>query len=91
MKTWTRRQFGRGAGAAGLTVLCPHIGRSQARARVVVIGGGIGGVSVAKYLAQATPAIDVTLVSPTSIIPPVSSAISISPDIARSKIARPWL
>jgi len=45
-------------------VLCPHIGRSQARARVIVIGGGIGGVSVAKYLAQATPAIDVTLVEP---------------------------
>jgi sulfide dehydrogenase [flavocytochrome c] flavoprotein chain len=64
MKTWTRRQFGRGAGAAGLTVLCPHIGRSQARARVIVIGGGIGGVSVAKYLAQATPTIDVTLVEP---------------------------
>ena len=60
MSRWTRRRFIRIAGAAGLVGMArPAIG--QAKARVVVIGGGAGGATVAKYLAS-TAALEVTLV-----------------------------
>jgi sulfide dehydrogenase [flavocytochrome c] flavoprotein subunit len=62
MKTWTRREFTSLAGAAVLATLAPKAAR--AAPRVVVIGGGIGGATVAKYLAASTAAIDVTLVEP---------------------------
>ena len=64
MKTWTRREFGGLAGASLLAALGPKAARGQAKPRVVVIGGGIGGATVARYLASGTPAIDVTLVEP---------------------------
>ncbi len=64
MKSWTRRQFGGLAGASLLTALTPRVARGQSKPRVVVIGGGIGGATVARYLATGTPAIDVTLVEP---------------------------
>ena len=64
MKTWTRREFGGMAGASLLAALGPKAARGQAKPRVVVIGGGIGGATVARYLAASTPAIDVTLVEP---------------------------
>lgn len=63
MKRWTRREFGIAAGTAGLT-LAPRMGRSQVKPRVVVVGGGVGGATVARYLAMTTKAIDVTLVEP---------------------------
>jgi sulfide dehydrogenase [flavocytochrome c] flavoprotein subunit len=64
VSTWTRRNFGSLVGAACLTALTPRLARSQAKARVVVIGGGIGGATVAKYLAMSGGAIEVTLVEP---------------------------
>lgn len=64
MRRWTRRQFGALAGASSLSLLSPHVARSQAAARVVVIGGGVGGATVAKYLAASEDAIHVTLVEP---------------------------
>ena len=64
MKTWTRREFAGLAGASLLAALGPKAARGQAKPRVVVIGGGIGGATVARYLASATPAMDVTLVEP---------------------------
>ncbi|TIX04255.1 MAG: NAD(P)/FAD-dependent oxidoreductase, partial [Mesorhizobium sp.] len=64
MKSWTRREFGRLTGAALLTALNQPKARGQAKARVVVIGGGIGGATVAKYLAASATAIEVTLVEP---------------------------
>ena len=64
MNCWTRRQFGCLAGAACLTALAPRVARSQAKSRVVVIGGGIGGATVAKYLAASAGTIEVTLVEP---------------------------
>jgi NADPH-dependent 2,4-dienoyl-CoA reductase/sulfur reductase-like enzyme len=64
MNYWTRRQFGCLAGAACLTAVVPHAARSQTKARVVVIGGGIGGATVAKYLAASAGTIEVTLVEP---------------------------
>jgi choline dehydrogenase-like flavoprotein len=44
--------------------LTPRAARSQTKARVVVIGGGVGGATVAKYLAMMAGTIEVTLVEP---------------------------
>ena len=38
--------------------------KPKSRARVVVVGGGFGGATCAKYLRRADPALDVTLVTP---------------------------
>jgi NADPH-dependent 2,4-dienoyl-CoA reductase/sulfur reductase-like enzyme len=60
VKRWTRRRLFR-LGVAGVAVLAaPALG--QAKARVVVVGGGAGGATVAKYLARSTSAVEVTLV-----------------------------
>jgi sulfide dehydrogenase [flavocytochrome c] flavoprotein chain len=64
MNCWTRRKFGCLAGAACLTALAPRVARGETKGRVVVIGGGIGGATVAKYLATSAGSIAVTLVEP---------------------------
>jgi sulfide dehydrogenase [flavocytochrome c] flavoprotein subunit len=64
MKCWTRRKFGCFAGATCLAALVPRVARSQVAARVVVIGGGVGGATVAKYLAASATRIEVTLIEP---------------------------
>jgi sulfide dehydrogenase [flavocytochrome c] flavoprotein subunit len=64
MTCWTRRQFGCWAGATCVAALRLHAARGQARARVVVIGGGVGGATAAKYLALGSEMLDVTLVEP---------------------------
>jgi sulfide dehydrogenase [flavocytochrome c] flavoprotein chain len=64
MKCWTRRQFGCLAGAMSIAALRPRTARGQVKARVVVIGGGVGGATAAKYLALGSEALDVTLVEP---------------------------
>jgi sulfide dehydrogenase [flavocytochrome c] flavoprotein chain len=64
MRCWTRREFGCAAAATCVAALRPRPARGQTKARVVVIGGGIGGATVAKYLALADGGIDVTLVEP---------------------------
>lgn len=64
MITITRRKFGflLGAGAASLAL--PAYLRAQEKPRVVVVGGGPGGATVAKYVAKdAAGAIDVTLIN----------------------------
>jgi len=63
MKTWTRREFSTMAGVAALAAVVPQAVRGQSKPRVVVIGGGVGGATAARYLA-ATGAIAVTLVEP---------------------------
>lgn len=65
MTDWTRRQIGALAGGALLAVAAPHTVRGQGRAKVVVIGGGIGGATVARYLGDMK-SIDVTLIEPKS-------------------------
>ena len=64
MKCWSRRQFGCLAGAMCLGALRPQAARGQAKARVVVIGGGAGGATAAKYLSLGSEMLDVTLVEP---------------------------
>src|SRR5258708_31603241 len=67
MKSWTRREFGGLTGVAVLTALRPRRARSQAKAKVAVIGGGVGGPTVARYLAAGTAPVEVTLVEPSRL------------------------
>lgn len=68
MPRLTRREFVKLMGASGALTLVglPVFGRGEqkgtAKARVVVVGGGYGGVIVAKYLRLANTDIDVTLI-----------------------------
>ncbi|HEX6110970.1 MAG TPA: NAD(P)/FAD-dependent oxidoreductase [Geminicoccaceae bacterium] len=63
---WSRRQFSRGSGGLGLaaaTLGFPVPLSSQAKGRVVVIGGGAGGATCARYLAkEGSGALTVTMV-----------------------------
>lgn len=62
----TRRQFSVGSlvAAAGV-IAAPALLRAQEKPKLVVIGGGPGGATVAKYVARDSKgAIDVTLVEP---------------------------
>ncbi len=63
-RKFTRREFGMMAGAAGVAasaLATPAI--AQAKPKLVVIGGGPGGATVARYVAKdSRGAIDVTLV-----------------------------
>ncbi len=61
----TRRQFLRFTASLPLVSALPHRVWAKPRARVVVVGGGFGGATCAKYLRQADPTLEVTLVTPT--------------------------
>ena len=68
----TRRQFNQGLAAVTGGMLATGLTTSRAQAqkgagrggRVVIIGGGVGGVSAAKFIRQKAPEINVTLVEP---------------------------
>jgi sulfide dehydrogenase [flavocytochrome c] flavoprotein subunit len=64
VKALTRRRFLGFAG--GLAVVGSPIRRvwTQTLPRVVVVGGGFGGATCAKYIRRADPGIEVTLVTP---------------------------
>ncbi|MFO1099973.1 MAG: FCSD flavin-binding domain-containing protein [Xanthobacteraceae bacterium] len=63
--TITRRGFAAGSLAAAGLLAAPAVLRAQAKPRLVVIGGGPAGATVAKYVARDSQgAIDVTLVEP---------------------------
>lgn len=66
----TRRTFGKGLGAAvalGALAIPSRLAiAAGAKARVVVVGGGFGGATAAKYLKRLDPTIDVTLVEPST-------------------------
>ena len=63
--TLNRRAF-IGSGAAAAAMLSAPMLRAQGKPRVVVVGGGAGGATAARYLAKDSDgAIDVTLVEPT--------------------------
>lgn len=60
-----RRHFIVASAATSAVLLMPHVVRAQAKARVIVIGGGPGGATAAKYIAKdAADKIDVTLIEP---------------------------
>ncbi|WBU29553.1 FCSD flavin-binding domain-containing protein [Rhodopseudomonas palustris] len=60
-----RRQFSAGLLAAAGVVGMPGVLRAQAKPRVVVIGGGPGGATVAKYVARDSQgAVEVTMIEP---------------------------
>ncbi|WP_319774658.1 NAD(P)/FAD-dependent oxidoreductase [Breoghania sp.] len=59
----SRRQFGLLAGAAITTLAAPSIVRASGVPKVVVVGGGPGGATTARYIAKdARDAVDVTLI-----------------------------
>jgi NADPH-dependent 2,4-dienoyl-CoA reductase/sulfur reductase-like enzyme len=63
--TFNRRTFLGTAAAVSATLAMPMIARAQAAPRVVVVGGGAGGATAAKYIARdSNGAIDVTLIEP---------------------------
>lgn len=67
MSNTRRNMFGLAIGASALAA-SPAFFRpalAQAKARVVVIGGGAGGATAARYLAKdGGPALDIVLVEP---------------------------
>lgn len=64
MNRLSRRQFLQLAGAAGALSLsaCAGLGGGGAKGRVVVVGGGYGGATAAKYLRLWDPGIEVVMV-----------------------------
>lgn len=64
MKSRTRREFGCLTGAMVLAGLGPRFAASEVKAKVFVVGGGIGGATAAKYLAASARTIEVTLFEP---------------------------
>ncbi|NIC07304.1 NAD(P)/FAD-dependent oxidoreductase [Billgrantia bachuensis] len=66
-----RRQLLKGLGAASLLPLIggvtPFTIGSQHAGQVVVVGGGFGGATAARYLKRANPAIEVILIEPAEI------------------------
>ncbi|MGI9407106.1 MAG: FCSD flavin-binding domain-containing protein [Hyphomicrobiaceae bacterium] len=66
MSDLTRREFSKKTGAAGVAVVgsfglfAPAI--AQGNARVVIVGGGAGGATVARRLKVAAPNLEVTLI-----------------------------
>ncbi len=70
MTRFTRREFagatlGSAVVLAGASVVAPAV-VGAAKPRLVVIGGGPGGATVARYVAKASPDIDVTLINGTA-------------------------
>ena len=63
----TRRTFSKAAATAALATAAPSLYRpawAAAAAKIVIIGGGPGGASVANRLIAANPALDITLIEP---------------------------
>src|SRR5215470_11826212 len=64
MSVLTRRHMLGLISGLPLVYMSTHRAWSQTPARVVVVGGGFGGATCAKYLRRADPSLDVTLVEP---------------------------
>ncbi|MEM9630405.1 MAG: NAD(P)/FAD-dependent oxidoreductase [Pseudomonadota bacterium] len=63
MRKISRRTFGLLAGAGATSLALPHYARAQGKPRAVVIGGGAGGATAARYMAKdAGEDLDVTLI-----------------------------
>ena len=58
-----RRDFLRATAAAAAALTLPRIARARARPHVVVVGGGFGGATAAKYLRMwSEGAVEVSLI-----------------------------
>jgi len=69
MSRISRRQLGiRLAATAGAALTGQGFAVAQGRANVVIVGGGIGGATVAHYLKKGSPGLEVTLVEPSERI-----------------------
>ncbi len=66
MSKFTRRDFLKltGSSAAVATLGAPSFAFGAGGRKVVVVGGGVGGATAAKYIRLADPSIDVTLIEP---------------------------
>jgi sulfide dehydrogenase [flavocytochrome c] flavoprotein subunit len=64
MTRLSRRGFSLAAATTGLSLAAPGVLRAQTTGRLVVIGGGFGGASAARYARIAFPRLDVTLIEP---------------------------
>lgn len=66
-RNFSRRQWlstvGKAGAASAALMMAPAFARTAA-GKVVVVGGGFGGATAAKYIKRRNPAIDVTLVEP---------------------------
>ena len=59
----SRRRFSLLAGVATAGLAMPRVARAQAKPRVVIVGGGAGGATVARYIAkEQVGAVNVTLI-----------------------------
>ncbi len=85
----SRRSLIRAAGAS--LVVGPHIARAQNSQHVVVIGGGFGGATAARYLRLFNPALRVTLIEPQSqfVMCPLSNRV-IHGGMSLRDITRPY-
>ena len=61
MSEFNRRDFIRLAGLAGASLGFPQLALGASR-KVVIVGGGVGGCTAAKYLRKLDPTLDVTLI-----------------------------
>lgn len=64
MTPFTRRRFGAFIGASAVTLATPGLLRATTAGRLVVIGGGFGGASAARFARINYPDVEVTLVEP---------------------------
>lgn len=69
MKKFSRRSFIRLMGAAGVGFSVPNLLSScikETSARVVIVGGGFGGSTCAKYLRRFDSSLEITLIEPST-------------------------
>lgn len=65
MSKLSRRETLKTLAASGMTLAMPALVRAQSgAARVVVVGGGFGGATAARYLKRRAPGVQVTLIEP---------------------------
>lgn len=64
MTNLSRREVARGLGLLAATLAAPSIARAQGAARLVIVGGGFGGASAARFARIQHPELDVTLIEP---------------------------
>jgi NADPH-dependent 2,4-dienoyl-CoA reductase/sulfur reductase-like enzyme len=65
MSKLSRRETLKTLAASGMTLAMPALVRAQSgAARVVVVGGGFGGATAARYLKRRAPGVRVTLIEP---------------------------